>query len=42
MYKSEKLAKLRKLDTDSQNKGHYTIYVGHHYAEANTNKVNKT
>ena len=29
-------------DKDRQNKGHYTIYVGHRYTEANTHNVNKT
>jgi hypothetical protein len=29
-------------DEDKQNKKHNTICVGHHYAQANTNKVNKT
>ena len=41
MYNPEKLATLGKLDNDRQNKGHYTICVGHHYAETNTNNVNK-
>jgi hypothetical protein len=44
MYNSKKLATLGKLDTrhDRQSKEDYTICVGHHYAKANTNNVNKT
>jgi hypothetical protein len=29
-------------DEDKQNKKHNTICVGHHYAQASTNNVNKT
>jgi hypothetical protein len=29
-------------DEDKKNKTHNTICVGHHYAQANTNNVNKT
>ena len=31
-----------KLPTIRQKKTHNTIYVGHHYTQANTNNVNKT
>ena len=38
----EKLAAYGTQDEDKQNKIHNTIYVGHHFNQTNTNKVNKT
>jgi hypothetical protein len=40
--KSKKLATQSTQDQDKQNKKYNTICVGHHYAQANTNNVNKT
>ena len=41
MDKSEKLATLGTQDEEKKQK-HNTICVGHYYAQANTNNVNKT
>jgi hypothetical protein len=38
---SEKLATQGTQDNEKQNKKHNTGYVGHHYAQTNTNNVNK-
>jgi hypothetical protein len=42
MDNPEKLATLGAQDEDKQNKKHSTICVGHHYAQASTNNLNKT
>jgi len=38
----EKVATLGTQDEDEQTKKHNKICVGHHYMQANTNKINKT
>ena len=40
MDNPEKLHKTQ--EEDKQNKKHYTICVGHHYVQTNTNNINKT
>jgi hypothetical protein len=42
MDNPEKLATLDTQDEDKQNVKHSAIYVGHHYAQTNTNNINKT
>ena len=42
MDNPEKLAISDTLDEDKTNNKYNTIRVGHHYAQTNTNNVNKT